>query len=132
MSPAANAASSSSESQADSYLDLTRSQSDSLSHETSVAENEDMTYVNVEDRGVIYDATQQVPESRVAFFTGLYRLRSGVWLCGFQVGTGKHSPDSTIQLCRSDDGGTTWTRLAPNLATWVEGVPGSLSAPAIV
>ncbi|MEJ7592010.1 MAG: sialidase family protein [Planctomycetaceae bacterium] len=91
-----------------------------------------MTYVNVEDRGVIYDATQQVPESRVAFFTGLYRLRSGVWLCGIQVGTGKHSPDSTIQVCRSDDGGTTWTRLTPNLATRVDGVPGSLSAPAIV
>lgn len=98
----------------------------------SIVGNENMAVLLIEDRGVIYDATQQVPESRVAFFTGLCRLRSGVWLCGFQVGTGKHSPDSTIQLCSSDDRGTTWNRLTPQLATCVDGVPGSLSAPPIV
>ena len=92
----------------------------------------EMSKLFIEDRGVIYDASQQVAESRVAFFTGLCRLRSGVWLSGFQVGTGKHSTDSTILLCRSDDRGITWTRLTPNFATCVDGVPGSLSAPAVV
>lgn len=103
-----------------------------LSLNPSTAKNEDMTLLFIEDRGVIYDATQQVPESRAAFFTGLCRLQSGTWLCGFQVGTGKHSTDSTIQICRSDDQGATWTVLTPNLATSVDGVPGSLSAPAMV
>ena len=65
-----------------------------------------MTRLVLEERGVIYDATRQPAETRIAFFTSLCRLRSGVWLCGFQVGPAKQSPQSTIGLCRSNDQGT--------------------------
>jgi hypothetical protein len=84
-----------------------------------------------EDRGIIYDAAQQPPEKRIAFFTNLYRLRSGIWLCGFQVGSGKHSPDSAIEVCRSEDQGKTWKPLGLHLETRVASAPGSLSAPAL-
>ena len=91
-----------------------------------------MTHLLIEDRSVVYDAAQQPSGARIAFFTGMCRLRSGVCLCGFQVGTGKHSPDSKIQLSRSNDNGKSWTILTPNLATELHGVPGSMSAPALV
>jgi len=90
-----------------------------------------MTQLSIEDRGLVYDSAQQPVETRIAFFTSLYRLRSGDLLCSFQAGTGKHSPDSTIQICRSSDKGKTWTTLRLNLATEVDGVPGSMSAPVL-
>ena len=91
-----------------------------------------MTQLSIEFRSVVYDAAQQPSGARIAFFTGMCRLSSGVCLCGFQVGTGKHSPDSKIQLSRSDDKGESWTIFTPNLATEFHGVPGSMSAPALV
>jgi len=90
-----------------------------------------MRQLFTEDRAIIYDATQQLPERRIAFFTNLCRLRSGIWLCGFQVGTGKHSPDSTVEVCRSEDQGMTWKPLGLHLETRIANVPGSLSAPAL-
>ena len=91
-----------------------------------------MTQLSIEFRSIVYDAAQQPSGARIAFFTGMCRLSSGVCLCGFQVGTGKHSPDSKIQLSRSNDNGKSWTILTPNLATELHGVPGSMSAPALV
>ena len=88
-------------------------------------------HLHIEERGFIYDAATQPAGGRIAFFTSLCRLRSGGWISGFQVGTGKHSPDSTIQLCRSTDG-QHWTPLERTLSTQIDGVPGSLSAPALV
>ena len=90
-----------------------------------------MTQLSIEDRGLVYDAAQQPVETRIAFFTSLYRLRSGDLLCSFQAGTGKHSPDSKIQICRSGDKGKTWTTVRLSLATEVDGVPGSMSAPVL-
>lgn len=90
-----------------------------------------MRQLVIEDRGVIYEAARQPPERRIAFFTTLCPLRSGIWLCGFQVGSGKHSPDSTVELCRSADHGKTWTPLGLNLETRIDDLPGSLSAPAL-
>jgi hypothetical protein len=84
------------------------------------------------ERGLIYDATKRPADRRVAFFTCLYRLpSSGVWLSVFQVGTAKHSPDSTFQLCRSVDQGRTWSVLTFAFETQVSGVRGSLSGPAL-
>ena len=91
-----------------------------------------MNKLTLEDRGKVFDANAQPTNQRAAFFTGLCPLQSGAWLCGFQVGTAKHSADGTIQICRSIDGGQTWTTLNPNLQTHIDGVPGSLSTPAIV
>lgn len=90
-----------------------------------------MTQLTLEDRGIVYDASQQPANARIAFFTSLCRLRSGSLLCGCQVGTGKHSPDSKIQLCRSDDQGRTWTTIKSNTATEIDGTPGSMSAPVL-
>ena len=87
--------------------------------------------MKIEDRGVIYDAASQPLNRRVAYFTNLCRLRSGDWLCGFQVGTGKHAADSTIGICRSQDQGKTWTLLDAPIETRIAGVPGSLSGPAL-
>jgi hypothetical protein len=86
----------------------------------------------LEERGVIYDAMRQPAESRIAYFDSLCRLQSGVWLCGFQVGHMKHSPRSKIGLCRSQDGGKTWTQLDTQFETSIEGIPGSLAAAEMV
>lgn len=88
--------------------------------------------MHVEDRGLIYDATRQPAGRRIAFFPGLCALGSGSILSVFQVGTAKHSPDSTLALCRSRDRGATWRQVPARLQTSIDGVPGSLSAGAIV
>ena len=58
----------------------------------------------IEDRGVIFDATGRPPAERIAFFTSLCTLSSGVVLSGFQLGSGKHAikvrayaPDGSTQ-----------------------------------
>ena len=84
--------------------------------------------MRVEARGLIYDATAKPDAERIAFFTSLCPLRSGVILCSFQVGPSKHAPTATLRLCRSGDGGTTWQELPYRFATALDGVPGSLAA----
>jgi hypothetical protein len=91
-----------------------------------------MPQLVLEESGVIFDATRQSAETRIAFFTSLCRLRSGVWLCGFQLGPAKQSPRSTIGLCRSQDHGRTWTQQKWQFETHIDGVPGSLSTGEIV
>ena len=86
----------------------------------------------LEDRGLIFDATQQPPEGRIACFTSLCPLRSGTILCGFQNGPGKHAVTSTVRLCRSVDGGQSWTLLPVRFETRWEAVPGSLAAAELV
>lgn len=88
--------------------------------------------MHIEAQGIVYDATNQPDNRRIAFFTSLCALRSGTLLCGFQFGSGKHSPDSTLGLCRSEDGGNTWQQLPVHFQTAVDGAPGSLSGPAMV
>jgi hypothetical protein len=88
--------------------------------------------ITLEDHGLIFDATQQPPEGRIAYFTSLCALRSGTILCGFQNGPGKHAPTSTIRLCRSRDGGQSWELLPARFETRVAGVPGSLGAAELV
>ncbi|MFO0901705.1 MAG: sialidase family protein [Pirellulales bacterium] len=79
-------------------------------------------------RATVYDAPRQPRSRRVACFTSLCGLRSGAWLASFQVGSKKHAADSTVQICRSDDGGVTWRQLDPHFSTVRRGVPGSLAA----
>lgn len=83
--------------------------------------------MRVLDRGLIFDATRQSAERRIAYFSSLCPLASGAWLAGFQVGPNKHAPTSTAGLCRSRDGGATWHELPARLATTYEGTPGSLA-----
>ena len=88
--------------------------------------------MRIEQRGIVYDATGQPDSRRIAFFTALCALRSGSILCAFQVGSGKHSADSTLAVCRSADRGATWAALAHEFETTLDGVPGHLSGPSLV
>lgn len=84
--------------------------------------------MNVEARGLIYDAAQKSDQEKIAFFTGLCPLQSGTFLSGFQVGPSKNAPSGTIGLCRSRDRGASWQELPCRFETKLDGVPGSLSA----
>lgn len=84
--------------------------------------------MEIESRGLIYDATTRASEERIAFFTSLCPLVSGTILAGFQVGASKHGPRSTVRLSRSRDGGRNWEELSWRPNTRIEGIPGSLAA----
>jgi hypothetical protein len=84
--------------------------------------------MHLEDRGLIFDATNRPSAERVASFTSLCPLASGSILAGFQLGPAKQAPTSTIRLCRSRDGGGTWQELPARLETTLDGIPGSLAA----
>ena len=88
--------------------------------------------LTLENRGVVYDARIRPTAERVSCFTGLFRSRSGILICGFQNGEAKHSVNSSIRLCRSDDHGLTWQELPIRFPTTLSGVPGSLAGAEIV
>ncbi len=88
--------------------------------------------LQLEARGLVFDASIQPPESRVNAFTSVKRLNSGQLIAGFQSGTAKHAINSTLRLSRSLDGGQTWTEIPYRFATSLEGKPGSLSSGDIV
>jgi hypothetical protein len=88
--------------------------------------------MQLENQSVVFDACGRPASQRIAFFTSLCPLRSGAILAGFQLGSGKHSADATIQLCRSIDEGMTWHELPARFSTSFAGIPGSLAAPEMV
>lgn len=88
--------------------------------------------MRVEDHGLVFDASEQPPEERVAAFVSLCPLRSGAILCSFQLGPSKNASTSTLRLCRSRDGGRTWDELPASFERTLSGVPGSLAAGEIV
>lgn len=88
--------------------------------------------MRIEGRGVIYDATERPAAERSACFTSLCPLASGAILAGFQVGPSKHAATSTIRLCRSRDGGSSWSEIPVRFETRLDGVPGSLAAAEVV
>src|SRR5713101_8016926 len=88
--------------------------------------------MQIEDRGLIYDASHRPDEERIAFFTGLCPLHSGTILSGFQVGPSKHAINATIRLCRSRDGDSTWQDVPFRFETVQDGIPGSLAAGELV
>ena len=48
--------------------------------------------MQIEERGVIYDATRRPEAERVASFTSLCQTSSGTIFSAFQIGSGKHAP----------------------------------------
>jgi hypothetical protein len=83
--------------------------------------------MQLESRGLISDAMQRADSERISYFTALCPLRSGTILAGFQVGPAKHGPDNTIGLCRSTDGGESWTAMPFRFESRLGGTPGSLA-----
>jgi hypothetical protein len=83
--------------------------------------------MQVEGRGLIYDATHKPEHAKIAYFTSLCLLHSGTILSCFQTGSSKHSPKGTIRLCRSHDRGVTWHELPFDFTTTLHGIPGSLA-----
>lgn len=88
--------------------------------------------LQLEDRGLIFDAARQPPESRANAFTSVVRLKSGVLIAGHQSGSAKHAPDATLRLSRSHDDGRTWEPIPYRFPTVLDGKPGSLSSGDIV
>lgn len=82
----------------------------------------------IEERGLVFDSAGQSTSARTACFTSLRRLRCGELLCSFQLGSNKHSADSRIGICRSQDGGRTWVFEKHAWQTTLDGLPGSLAA----
>ena len=52
--------------------------------------------MEIQRRGIIYDATQSSDAEKIAYTTSLVVLNSGVLLAGWQMGTEKHTPHNTI------------------------------------
>lgn len=83
--------------------------------------------MQIEDRGIICDATKRPETARAAAFVSLCPTSSGSIFCTFQIGVTKNATNSTILLFRSKDQGQTWLELAPFDST-VNGIPGSYSS----
>ncbi|HLJ10527.1 MAG TPA: sialidase family protein [Planctomycetaceae bacterium] len=88
--------------------------------------------MQLEERGLIFDAARQPDEARVNAFTSVARLTSGLLIAGHQSGSAKHAIDATLRLNRSNDGGRTWETIPFRFATSLDGKPGSLSSGDIV
>lgn len=88
--------------------------------------------MNIEARGLISDAALRRDSEGISYFTALCPLRSGTILAGFQVGRSKHGPDNTIGLCRSTDGGESWTTIPFRFETRLKEIPGSLAGAEMV
>ena len=84
--------------------------------------------MQLEARGLIYDASLQPSESRVNAFTSVKRLSDGSLIAGYQSGPAKHAITSTLRLSRSLDGGQTWGEIPFRFSTSLDGKPGSLSS----
>lgn len=83
--------------------------------------------MNIEDRGVVYDASRKPKHECVATFPSLCMAGDGTLFSTFQVGSGKHALDSTMGLCRSRDGGRTWQEIPPGFGTKILGGPRSFA-----
>lgn len=88
--------------------------------------------MKVLQRSLVYDAWQQPVSRCVAFMDSLLRLNSGHWLCGFTVGPEKNHHTGTICICRSTNGGHTWSILPLQFSSAIDGTPGSLSGAEMV
>jgi hypothetical protein len=88
--------------------------------------------MQINARGVIYDASRQSPSECIAFFNALAVLSSGTILSLAQVGPSKHARTSTLLLSRSRDQGATWQRVPFRFQTVIDGIPGSFGSGQIV
>jgi hypothetical protein len=88
--------------------------------------------MQLEHRGLVFDASNRSADERTTCFTGLCPLSNGSLIASFQIGPTKHAPTSRIRLCRSDDSGSTWRELPARFSNTFEGVPGSLAAGELV
>ena len=81
---------------------------------------------------MICEPNQRRSDERIAAFTSLLRMESGVLLCCFQAGPAKHAPNSTVRICRSQDEGRSWELLDWKFITRWRGVTGSIATAELV
>ena len=86
----------------------------------------------IQHRAIVSNTADRSAHERIAYFTSLSRLQSGDVLCGYFVGSGKHSPDGTLRLSRSTDEGRTWSDVKARFSSTVDATPGSLAGAEIV
>lgn len=77
------------------------------------------------DRGTVFDASQQPPNSRSCAFTSVARLGDGTLLVAFRNATGRDEPDGRLRVMRSRDEGQTWETLHAGLTAPLNGVEGN-------
>src|SRR5688572_12902190 len=87
----------------------------------------DMNDMHIVKNGFISDLSTRPYNERFATFPGLCLLESGELLAVFQVGQERQDPQSTLGLCRSDDGGASWQRIDVKFSNEFHGVPGSFA-----
>ena len=78
------------------------------------------------DQGVVFDATAAAPTRRFCAFTDTTVLSDGRILVAFHSGSAKESPDETVLMRVSPDGGCAWETVLDGLEPLsVDGAPGS-------
>jgi hypothetical protein len=82
--------------------------------------------MNIDARGIIFDADQAPADCRSCAFTSVTRLTNGDLLVAFRIGTGRDTPDGRLRIMRSRDEGDHWETLHPGMSAHVDGVEGNL------
>ncbi len=77
-------------------------------------------------KGTVFDVAGRPDAEQVTFFSSLFRLKNGAWLCGYTIGAKKHDPNGNIRWSRSRDGGQTWAEVPFRFSTTYQGVRGAL------
>jgi hypothetical protein len=88
--------------------------------------------MQIVQNGFISHLNSRPADQRFATFVSLCELESRALICVFQVGLTKQDPQSTLGMCRSDDGGLTWQPIAVDFATDFDRVPGSFAGAEMV
>ena len=63
-----------------------------------------------------------IAKQMIAFIPSICRLANGELIVGFQFGKHKHHAHGTVLVCRSMDGGQTWSNPEAPFASWAQSI----------